>query len=80
MKVSNAKLAVVNSVLSNGYKIGSLDIGENTEYPILYERNTFRTLYKSASVSPGGEEKIQTSPGSVTIKVKVRLKLIKKID
>ncbi len=80
LKIANAKLAVVNSVLSNGYKIGLLDIGENTEYPILYERNTFRTLYKGAPASSSGQDKIQTSPGSVTVKVKVRLKLIKKID
>lgn len=80
LRIANAKLTVVNSVLSNGYKIGSIDIGENTQYPVLYERNTFRTLYKGAPASSNGQEKIQTSPGSLTVKVNVRLKLIKKID
>ncbi len=81
LKRANAKLTVVNSILSNGYVIGSLDIGENAEYPTFYERNTVRTLYKSAAKpSNQAENRIQTSPGSITIKIKVGLKMVKKID
>ncbi len=81
LKMANEKLTVVNSILSNGYKIGSLSIGENSAYPVLYGRSQTEAFYKSFSKSSGGaDNNIQTSPGSVTIKVKVTLEMIKKID
>ncbi len=75
-----SKLTMVNSILSSNYEIGSLDIETNDQNFNPLKRNAFKTFYKSHSGIEQTHNDIQIAPGTITINVIVKLKMIKKLN